>query len=237
MSTKVTCGKCGAENRLGMLFCQSCGARLDLSNLNATTISKSSSGGGPIARLVRIVIFLALLAGLGLLCWPVAPAGDAPSADGAATLMNKVRALRGAVQRGNEVVEEVSEAEINARLKSRLIKQEAGIDEDKFKLVLRSVRLDVHPEGTQVWLGNSLGPLRITYVTTAQAVRGTDGRHAFSAGSVKIGHLPMPGPLRDRALKQIIAVFSVLNEELAVLNGVPGVTILDGAVQLSTLSP
>jgi hypothetical protein len=237
MSSTVTCGKCGAENRLGTLFCRQCGSRLDLSNLNASSMNAKPSGGGRFSRYVRIAIFLLLLASLGLLCWPVAPAGDAPAPDGAATLANKVRALRGAMQRGNEVVEEITEAEINAQLRARLIKPEASADDEKFKLVLRSVRLDVHPEGTQVWLGNSLGPLRITYVTTTQATRGADGRHAFSAGRVSIGHLPMPGPLRDRALKQMIAVFSVLNEELAVLNGVPGVEILDGAIQFSTLNP
>lgn len=236
MATKITCGKCGAENRLGTLFCQSCGSRLDLSNINAPAMAKSSSSGGLIAR---IVIFLALLTGLGLLCWPVAPAGDAPAPNGAATLANKVQALRGAMQRGNEVVEEISEAEINARLRLRLIKPETetASESGKFQLVLRGVGLDVHPDGIQVWLGNTLGPLRITYVTTVQVTRGPDGRHAFEAGPVKIGHLPMPGPLRDRALKQIIAVFSVLNEELAVINGVPDLKILDGAVQLSTLSP
>lgn len=235
MSSKVPCGKCGAENRLGTLFCRQCGARLDFSSISASSMSAKSSRGGRFARFVRIGLFLALLISLGLLCWPVTPAGDAPAADGAATLANKVRAVRGAMQRGNEVVEEISEAEINAQLKLRLIKPET--DTEGFKLVLRAVRLDVHPEETQVWLGNTLGPLRITYVTTVQATRGADGRHAFKAGAVNIGHLPLAGPLRDRALKQIIAVFSVLNEELAVMNGVPGLEIVDGAVQLSTLNP
>lgn len=230
MATFVKCGKCGLENRLGSLFCRQCGNRLDLTNVKPSG-SSSEGSGGALARAVRLIIFFGLLIALAFLCWPVSPGGDAPSADGSRLMPNRLTALRSAAMRGNEVIEQFSEADINAHLNARLV---SPAKTDGIKLVLREVRLDIKPDETEVWVKCSLQFLPVTYVTTTRMTRAPDGRHAFAAGSVYIGHLPMPGPLRDRAIKQIIGTFSRLPEELALLNGLPGVHVQDGMLVLST---
>ncbi len=231
MTTFVQCGNCDAENRLGNLFCQKCGKRLDLSSLHAAG-SGAGAGGGRATRVLRLVIFCGFLTVLALLCLPLSPAGDSYVPDAARMVPNKMNALRGAAMRGNEVVELFSEAEINAHLNERLL---SPVKPEGFALWLREVRLDIKPEETQVWMKCALGPLSLTYSTTTRMTRAFDGRHAFSCGRVFIGRMPMPGPLRDRVLKEIINTFSRLNEELILLNGLPGVEVNDGALQLSTV--
>lgn len=231
MTVLVTCDQCGAENRLGNLFCRECGSRLDLSKVKAP--GRGGAGwGGVASRVIRLAVSLLLLVLLGLLCWPGAPGGDAPAA--ASLIPKKISALRNAAQRGNEVIEEISEAEINAHLNARLVTPDTG-KVSAYQLKLREVRVDIKPEAVRVWLKNELGPLPVTYTAVTRMQRAADGRLTFSAGSVKIGHLPMAGLLRDRALRQMIAVFSRLPEELAFLNNIGRIRLLDGSLEFSTV--
>jgi hypothetical protein len=141
-------------------------------------------------------------------------------------------ALGSAITRGNEVGMEISEADINAHLTTRLVQPPSA---DKFKLQLNEVRLNLRPDVTGVWLKNKLGPLTITYTANVSISRDGEGRHNFAASNVKIGHLPMAGPLGDRATRQIAAVFMRLREELNLINRVPNINVTDGIIEFSTI--
>ena len=64
----IVCSKCGYDNELGRIFCHSCGAKLDLSEMKAPSQGgpklkkRSNSGSKLLGRTVGIVILLALIA-------------------------------------------------------------------------------------------------------------------------------------------------------------------------------
>lgn len=228
MPDMIPCSECGLKNRLGLLFCSRCGAKLDLSKRRSGSASSGLSGAGSI---FRMVIALAFLIVLGLLCWPAAPDGDAPAAGGAQAILAKSRALRGAVTRGNEIVEQFDEAQINHYLSAKLASAEKP---EGLKLHLREIRAQITPGNAGVWMKSELFSLPITYAVPVRIARRPDGSHTFSPGTVRIGHLPLPGPLNTRALDQIAAVFARMNEEREFMNMFPEVELLDGIIEVST---
>jgi len=234
MAVTVKCQKCGADNRLGQLFCRECGAKLDLSKLTPQEVARNNrpDRGSLIGRLIRLSVTLGLVAVLGLLCWPLDPAGDDPSANGMNEVDAKMTALRGAVMRKNEVKEIFSEADINGHLNARLTSAPGS---GGFKLILREVRLDLRAGNeVQAWMKSTLGPVVVTYSATTRFTRSPDGRYAYSADDVKIGRLPMPGPLRAKVVNQLSSLFLLLQEENMLLQRLPSVETVDGALHVST---
>ncbi len=69
----VICSKCGYDNELGRIFCHSCGAKLNLSEIKSPsqggkdlTKKKKSRAGVMLGRLVQIVILLAIIGAIVL---------------------------------------------------------------------------------------------------------------------------------------------------------------------------
>ncbi|HMP89314.1 MAG TPA: zinc ribbon domain-containing protein [Kiritimatiellia bacterium] len=234
MSITVVCHKCGTENRLGQLFCRSCGGKLDLSQLQPPKAVRDAKSGGPIMRTIRLVVSLGLLLILTLLCWPATPIGQAPAADGASRYQQKSSNLRGAILRKSDVTETFSEEEINAHLNGRLIQPSSG---GLLTLEPREIRIALNPTQVTVWLKSALGPLSITYTTTSDIVPREDGRMTLKSGSVKIGQLPLPGALSERPLRQIKTLFNTLQDDLALLNRLLHVEVQDNAVEVATFNP
>lgn len=235
MAVNIKCQKCGADNRLGQLFCRECGAKLDLSKLTPEHVAKSNregGGGASIGRLLRLVVSLGLLALLGALCWPMPPSGDAPSAQGATVVQGKMSALRGAILRNNEVLEAFPEADVNAHLNARLAGTASG--GTGLKLQLRQVRLDLRDGAVEVWTSSKLGPLTITYTAETEIARGADRRLAFTAGQVRIGRVPVPGPVRARVVDQLASMFLLLADEATLLQRLPSVKVADGVLHVAT---
>jgi len=66
----VFCKKCGTDNQLGRVFCTSCGAKLDLTNMSNELIADKSSDGSWISqnwgKLVSVPLVMLVLAIAGL---------------------------------------------------------------------------------------------------------------------------------------------------------------------------
>lgn len=237
MSVTVKCQKCGAENRLGQLFCRECGTKLDLSKLTPQDVSRQQDSigfAGWLARIFRYAISLSLVAILGLLCWSAPVTGDASSADGAQIIRAKFTALRGAVLSRKDLQETFNEADLNAYLNAVLTggtKSPGGL-----KMVLEEIRLDIHPSRTPVWMKASLGPLPVTYSTDVTVSRNAGGHFTFTAGIVRIGRLPVPGPIRTRVLRQMSSTFQNLQEESTLFSRLTNVEVGEGEIKVATIS-
>ncbi|HMO03963.1 MAG TPA: zinc ribbon domain-containing protein [Kiritimatiellia bacterium] len=237
MAVTVRCQKCGADNRLGQLFCHACGAKLDLSKLTPEQVARENRAINPAAvaaRIVRLALFLGLLAVLGLLCWPAAPAGDPPSVNGSGIVKDQMSALRVAIMRKVEKRETFSEADLNAHLNAVIRNGGTG---GGMNLQLREVRIDLRDGAVEAWTRSSLGPLTITYSSLARVEEGAGGRKTFRATDARIGHLPLPGPLRDRVVGQLASMFQMLQEEQLLLQRLATVELVDGAVHTATAAP
>lgn len=237
MSITIKCQKCGTENRLGQIFCRECGEKLDLNAMNPANRARNARGsidGVKLAvRLVRLAVFLALVGILGLLCWTRPATGEAGDPAGEQRVVAKMTALRNAVLRGLQVTDTVPEADLNGYLRARLAG--AGSGSGFLALSLQDVRVDLKPDLATVWMKASLGPLPLTYSTDVTLSRAPDGSMAYSAGDVSIGHLTAPSFLRDRAIRQFLAVFSRLQDEQVILNRLPHVRPVDGMLEAGTM--
>lgn len=234
MSVVVTCEKCGAENRLGQLLCRTCGAKLNLDKLEREMKEglRRQKSMAWLARSFRLLLLFLMVIVLGGLCWPVPAGGDAPSPEGIQVVSARLTALRGAFERRNSKVERLEEADLNAYLRGRLIQPVAP---EGTKLYLKDVRLNLVGDAIEVWLESGAGPLRLTYSTRVTLKRQLNGRIHVSAGTVRIGHVPMPGPLRDRTTRQMANVFSELKEEQGLLNRMSSIKVVDGALEITTM--
>jgi len=237
MSVTVECQKCGAENRLGQLFCRECGAKLDLSKLTPEGVSRKRNKlgfAGVVSRIIRLAITLVLVSILGLLIWSAPATGDASSPDGAQIIRGKLSALRGAVLARVDATESLAEADINAYLNSVLTggaKSPGGL-----KMRLAELRLDIHPASTDVLLKATLGPMPITYLTDVVIKRDASGRFSFTPGQVRIGRLPVPGPIRKKVLGQMSATFQNLQEEYTLFNRLAKVEFAEGEIKVSSIT-
>jgi len=231
----ITCQKCGTVNRLGTMFCRECGAKLDLNSMDPSKKARSSVNiGSLVGRLVRLTIVLVLIVVLVLLCWgPKAP-GDAASANGTQVVLAKMTALRGAVLRKVEVIESVSEADINAYVNGRLVNAAGG--SGALKMTLEDVSIDFQDDKVIAWMNTKLGPIPITYMAEASLTRGSGGRLDFESGPVSIGRITMPGPLRGRVIDQFVAVFTKFQDENVLLSRLAYVRPVDGALELGTVT-
>ncbi len=236
MSVLITCQKCGAENRLGTLFCRECGERLDLNTLEPgkgkTRVPMNI--GNLMGRLIRLGLLLAFIILLGMLLWGPGAPGDAPSTSGGQSVVSSMTALRGVVLRKGDATETVSEADINAYVNGRLVNAAGG--SGGITMTLEEVSIDLQDDKIIVWMNTKLGPVPLTYTAESTVSRSADGRLKFKAGSVSIGRVTMPGLLRGRVIDQFVAVFSQFQDENVLLNRLEHVRPVDGALELGTVT-
>jgi len=229
MTYVIPCDQCGSENRLGLLFCSHCGARLDMANRR---VKRSwLSGFSLVLRWVRLVVVLGLFAALALLCWPATPAGDEPGPETDQSVKLKTKALRGSISVGTDIHQEFTEAEISRYITGKLVQREkaAGL-----LLRLREVRIDLNQGELEVWMKSELFSLPLTYSFPVQITRREDGQHRFHMGRVRIGHAPLPDPLNQQAQGRMATLFGRLGDERDFVSNFPVVTFTSGAMIMAT---
>lgn len=223
MTAIITCKACGATNRLGVLFCSQCGAKLDLSEANVNRSmkkerrrekSQSSGGLGVVVRILRWTVFVVVLAALIGLFIPAGQVGMVGDPVDAQRLDQKQELLRIAIldRRAQSVL--VFEREINAYLAEGV--RQAGAAGGGLTYRLDEVRVDLAEEGITVWFGGGLGPLPLTYTVRGTASAGAQGWR-FDPSSISIGRIPVPAVFRSRVEKQLAGVFSGMSEERQLL--------------------
>jgi hypothetical protein len=244
----MQCPQCGTSNRLGAIFCRSCGAKLELDSVTSETFEKVT-GVVPknksdakkrtkriIVNAIRLVI-LALLV-LGVYLALQIPEVEKPKTDDrAATLFErKVESLTSALSGNPSGHEElkITEEEINSYIQARLAATDLG--KGTFKLVDTWVLFDSEGEVTWVIDAKLFGrPLRFQYLGKAEVA---DGKLVFSKKGLftgKLGKLPYPTILIDMTTKRLLS--SLLEGDKTtegkikkLLDGVSELTFGDGEV-------
>jgi len=233
MTVTVKCQKCGAENRIGQLFCRECGTKLDISQLKPGHHLPAVSSMAVVLRIIRLLIALILVAVLGLLCWGMSAPGDARNPQGTQLVQAKMSALRGAIMRNNDVSDVFLEADINGHINSMLVRGTQG--GSVLKMSLKELNVDLKENSASVWMLTKLGPIPLTYSTDVQISRNSSGQLIFDAGDVRIGHMKIPNALRSRVINQFVMVFSGLREESMLLNRLGEVSVVDGELLVATV--
>lgn len=226
---KVTCNHCGASNDLGRIFCMACGKRM---TITAEDVNQAQVKQGAFKWLgvIRPIVVLLVFVVAALMIWPRVPAGPATQTNQAALrakLGVKVGALHVAAGSKRESNASFDAEELNVYVKARVPDGAAAdtltisLEPDRI-VVLEQAKLGPFKVG-----GKSVGPLRFT----RQIICRPAGR-IFEITGASIGHLPMPGPLKNLVSKPLLKYLALTQSEQTIEKQLTGISIQDGKLEI-----
>jgi hypothetical protein len=230
MSTQVKCVRCGAGNELNRMFCSKCGARLDLSRV----LADDRSGSGRFSfGFIRTAATLLLLAAVGLMFWPLQPAGAPGSAADARAMTQALQFFQEAIQSRVVVDRVVTEAEVNGYLAEVLRQNSEALRSEGFRLGIREINVAFTREAFVVLVLANWGPVYLSYeIKAVPSVK--SGRFEMVVQGARWGHLPLPGPAADWVSARVAGMFLRMEKELAVLNSLGRCDLGNGRAYVAT---
>jgi len=226
MPEGIKCKSCKEWNRVGTIYCHSCGEKL------IQKISTRRHGGSFIFYLrgfLRLLIGVAGIGSLGLILWPVQPSGAIGDLADRKKFIEQVADLSEAADRGQRSVAALKEAGLNSYL-AYLVEQQAG-PESPGVLYAGTAGLNVTftPNSLVALIIGAYGPVYLTYEIQGLPVAGEDG-FRFDMSRVRLGHLPLPDVMGDIMVKRVADMFSKMEREKALLNKISKFQVEDGRI-------
>ena len=234
MTAWVKCPSCGARNELlvDRLYCQRCKGKLDLSRVRFGE-RRHIALGAYLKRLVRVIVLVFLLAVLALLVWPTSPEGIPGTGEDGHAGFDKLADLYEAIEEGRALQRVLREEEVNGYFSVLLEEAATEVPESGRGLNVRSIKLSFTESYFTVHILAEWKMLRLTYEVQARP-RLHDGRFAVEALRVSLGHLPVPGPLRQRFAGRLMPLFEQMEQERYVLDHLTQIDLGPQRVRLRT---
>lgn len=237
MSKRINCAKCGEPNELSGMFCRNCGAKLDFGAIQAGGFEKqrkkdkSSGLGKKIFGFINLVIFLFLVAGLVLMCWPTSPLAEVGSEAMGEEAKDKLVRLHEAIEGNIQMEALLNEQEVNAYLALALAghHREGGTQ----PIDVEDLNIMISKRGVEIFTAMKLGPATITYLVHGMPQVGPSG-FQFQVNKVTAGHLPMPGPLGAWVSSRVANVFSEMDTEQFVLDNLASMELAERRALVQT---
>lgn len=211
----IQCPKCGEENLINAIFCRSCGARLNLDELEPDTILQEKNAKGKrIAELTGRILGVVLVVGLVVI---VGGSFIPVSADASLELSDaQTKALRVKLRRlqrapgGREFTFDSAEATAIAREIAGLNPDEEG--EAEGTIAPRDVQVELRGQDYfKVYVPSRLFgkiPLTLSVLLRVDDAEQGIGVDVMSASS---GWIPWPGPLQPFIVERIEPLFRESN--------------------------
>ena len=223
----MRCTKCGEMNRLPVVHCKRCGARLDFEAAE----EKMKTAGEPtlqdrVRGVAKAGVGAALLLVILLIIWPGKMARDVGDEMDAKRYRMKGEILLDALNRGMPAQQTIEEKDVNAHLRELVAAQPprrgmAGRLEDAGARFV--------PGRAEVFVAVGRGPLTLTAHFRARA----DGNKLVVTGA-KAGHLPLPGILGRLYASTQGGLFRQMKNESRILRHLDGVVVNAGSIDLLT---
>ena len=226
----MRCTKCGEMNRLPVVHCKKCGARLDFET--AEQCMKDASGPSveqQIRLAAKLALAFVLLLIVLLMIWPAKMARTTGDEMDAKRYRMKGELLVEALNRGLPASQVIEEKEINAHLSEMLAAQPAG--RGGFSAKLEDIGARFFVGRAEVFVAIGRGPF--TFTTTFSAK--PKGSRLVVTGA-KAGHLPLPGILGKLYAGTQTGLFRQLKNESRIVRNLDGATVGDGSIELLTKS-
>lgn len=222
---EIKCKKCGAVTSVGRKFCLKCGAELDIRNL----VRDGSTGRGrSILRSIRVLILLALLLSFVQMIRAVTPQGRVGTELDADRFLSRLQQLEAAAVNGAQAEEVISEAELNAYLHRLLLNSPTRISEGLLKSEMTDIRAQMLPGALIIVWAAKYGALPLSYdVVCVPKVVGKAGL-SVELSRVRMGHLPLPGPVGAWTAKRLARMFENLKGEQRVLSALTDFRVAEG---------
>lgn len=222
----MRCTKCGEMNRLPVVHCKKCGARLDFET--AEQHMKDASGPSAQQQLrmaVRLAVAFVLLLIILLMIWPAKMTRTFGDEMDAKRYRMKGELLVEALNRGMPASQVIEEKEINAHLREVLAAQPAA--RGGFSAHLEDIGARFFERRAEVFVAIGRGPLTFTGTFYAKP----KGSKLVLTGA-KAGHLPLPSILGKLYAGTQSGLFRQLKNESRIVRNLDGASISDGAIEL-----
>jgi len=198
----LICQKCGTDNPLGRVFCQSCGGKLDLSHMSQDVIVEVMQDKSWFARHWRKIalgvgLLVALLVVLAMI--PTAgPLGESGTRVGGRRVESLLRQL-GGLRSGQAVSATFDEKDVNGYL--------ALVKADRLKDVGRA-SVDIQPGYARLhlqseWFSFSLFGFELKPPKTYELTLVPAGAGCVGVVKARMGRLPLSGPFRRSLVRRL----------------------------------
>ena len=222
----MRCTKCGEMNRLPVVHCKRCGARLDFESAEKHMMDSSKPSARERAQTagkLAVVAVLALM--LGLILWPGKMTRTTGEAMDAKRYRMKCEILINAVNRGEPSSQVIAEGDINAHLRELLAAQPKATG--GMSSSLKDIGARFFTGRAEVFVAIRRGPLTLT----TQFYAKPEGSRMVVTGA-KLGHLPLPGLVGRLFAGTQLGLFRQMKNESRILRNLDGASVNDGSIEL-----
>ncbi|NLG34919.1 MAG: hypothetical protein GX548_06155 [Lentisphaerae bacterium] len=221
----MRCAKCGEMNRLPVVHCKKCGAKLDF---DAAEKQMKNAGEATFADHVRLFVKMGVAIVLAvvvlLAIWPGRMTRAVGEPIDARRYRVKTELLVDALNRGMPASQVLTEREINAHLKELIAAQPArkgwapGLDD---------IGVRFSNNRAEVFVSIARGPFTFTSLYKAPVKNSI-----FRISGARLGHLPLPGILGRLYGGMQTGLFRQLKNESRILRNLDGASISGDSVEL-----
>ena len=225
-SLMMRCTQCGEMNRLPVVHCKRCGARLDFDTAEKHMMDSCKPTFQEQLRLVgklAVAAFLVLI--VALILWPGQMTRTTGEAMDAKRYRMKGEILIDAVNRGMPAQRVIEEAEINAHLKEVLAAQPKATG--GMSASLKDIGARFFAGRAEVFVAIRRGPLTLTTHFYAQP----QGSRMVVTGA-KLGHLPLPGIVGRLFASTQLGLFRQMKNESRILRNLEGAIVNNESIEL-----
>ena len=204
----MLCPECNTENRLGAIFCRSCGGKLQIDDVSRENFEEKTGvklkEGVKIGKLIRNVVILVVvlaLAGAIFLMTRVPTFDKVETSEETLTEFKRKEAgIKWFAERDYKYTLDITEAELNSHIADNIKSIEKG------PLEFKEITIDLlGGNRVQAWFSGKLKSFDIVY-SVSGLVNLKDSKLDFTIESTKIGNLPLPGFLSDKVFKDMLKV-------------------------------
>lgn len=225
----MMCPKCNTENRLGAIFCRSCGDKLQIEDVNIGNFEEKTGvklkEGVKIGKIIRnaaIIVVVLALAGSIFLMTRVPTFDKIKTSDDALKKYKTTAQWIEWFKKNNYSYQmDITEAELNAHIADSIESIKKGPVEFK------EITIDLlSGNRVQAWFSGKLKNFEIVF-SVAGMVNLKDNKLDFSIESAKIGKLPLPGFLSGKVFANML---TLSGDDQKLLNSADAIIISDDKV-------
>ncbi|MGD9611420.1 MAG: hypothetical protein AB7V22_00795 [Kiritimatiellia bacterium] len=221
----MRCSQCGEMNRLPVVHCKKCGARLDFET--AEQRMKSAAGPTPLDQLrlaIKLGVAFVLLLLVLLMLWPAQMLRTVGDEMDAKRYRLKGELLIEALNRNLPASQVIEEKEINAHLREVLAAQPAR---SGFAARLEDAGARFFPGRAEAFVAIARGPLTFS-ATFYLRPRGAK----LVVTGAKAGHLPLPGFLGKLYAFTQSGLFRQFKNESRIVRKLDGAVVSQESIEL-----
>ena len=230
MPINLICPQCGFENKTAGVFCSRCGGRMGAPQVKET--KEPIRIFHILGVLLRYVIILAIVIGIGLVFWPQSIPDLMPDRAHAERFQQTIKKLTEAAKQKTPMVQVIADTDINNYIAWRVADSASAQDGSGVVMDLKGLYVTTTPRDIRVVALGALGPIKLSYEARGRPVVGR-GRFALDVRETKIGHFALPGPASGFVLGRIEGIVGGLTDERAALDGIAAAELGEGKVRVT----